>query len=60
MNVIFPRSAAKKYGIPTTTFERHVAELVEKGFIERVMPPGGERWVKAEYRFRLDWKGFAK
>ena len=60
MNVIFPRSAAKKYGIPISSFERYAAELVEKGFVERVLPPGRERWVKAEYRFCLEWKGCAK
>lgn len=57
---VFPHSAAKKYGIPKTTFDRHAAELVEKGFVERILPPGRERWVKAEYRFCLGWKECSK
>ena len=55
-HVTFPRNSAKKYGIPITSFDRYRAELVERGFIERVLTPDRERWAKAEFRFILNWK----
>lgn len=54
--VVFPRSAAKKYGIASTSFERNVCELETHGFIERVQPPGQERWAKSRFRFCTGWK----
>lgn len=54
--VVFPRSAAKKYRIASTSFERNVHELETHGFVERVQPPGQERWVKSRFRFCIKWK----
>lgn len=54
--VVFPHAAAKKYGIASTSFERNVHELETHGFVERVQPPGQERWVKSRFRFCTRWK----
>ena len=52
----FSHGQAKKYGFPSTSFDRYVKELEEKGFIRRLPPPGGELFIKAQFEFISTWK----
>ncbi len=51
---VFPQTSAKKHGIPSATFRRHVSELIKAGFISR----SSGRVTREEnvYRFELEWK----
>lgn len=53
----FTYSAAKKYGLAATTFERAKKELQDAGFIERVYDEEYSQFKAAVYRFSLEWKG---
>ena len=50
-------AAAKKYGVPSRSFDRYVAELVSAGFIKK--DSGKTTRTPNEYLFLLDWKGQA-
>ena len=52
----FSHGQAKKYGFPSTSFDRYIKELERKGFVRRLHPPGGEMFVKAEFEFIFSWK----
>ncbi len=56
--VKFTHSAAKKYGISSTSFERAVKELIEGQYIELVTDGSGYRpqFAPNVYRFVFDWK----
>lgn len=53
----FTYSAAKKYGLASTTFERAKKELQDAGYIERVYDEDYSQFKAAVYRFSLEWKG---
>ena len=50
----FPQSAAKKYGIPSTSLRRYIEELIEQGFLTR--SSGKNLRVANQYGFSLSWK----
>jgi len=52
---IFPRSAARKFGISDSSAERYIKELIRKGYI--TLKSSG-RTVRQPnvYRFCFDWK----
>lgn len=52
---IFPRAAAERYGIPSTSLVRHVRELQDAGFIE-LSSSGKATREPNFYRFSLSWK----
>ena len=54
--VRFSHGAARKYGIPSTSFDRHIKELREKGFITLTGGMDYGRFQANVYRFSLDWK----
>ena len=47
---------AKKYGIPSTTFDRAKDELIKEGFIVQVSDLQMRRFAKSRFRFSLEWK----
>lgn len=51
---IFPRGAAKKYGICGSSFCRYVDELVDKGFVKR--ESGKKQRKPNRYSFSFGWK----
>ena len=52
---IFPKSAAKKYGIPHRTLLRHVEELVGKGFLEKTLSGKCTREPN-RFQFSFRWR----
>lgn len=50
----FPQSAAKKYGIPSTTLRRSVDELIQAGMITK--QSGKNARLPNRYEFCFDWK----
>ena len=54
--VKFSRSTAKKYGIPTTTFERAIKQLRDAGFIELQEDENMFQYAANVYRFSSRWK----
>lgn len=53
----FTHGAGKKYGIAPTSYDRHIKELKEQGFIEQVDNPDMAQYAPGSYRFIFDWKG---
>ena len=53
-SLVFPLSAAKKYGIAQRSFRRYLEELEAAGFIEKVSLANLRR--PNEYTFSLSWK----
>ena len=51
----FPLSAATKYGISSSTFRRHIAQLEAKEFITVLSMQSARK--PNEYTFSLAWKG---
>ena len=49
-------AALRKYGMPHTTYDRAVKELVAKGFIERVNDEEYSQFRTNEFRFSTVWK----
>lgn len=56
---IFTHGAAKKYGVPTSSFDRQVKELKEHGFIELVEDENMAQFAPNKYRFSFAWKGLS-
>ena len=54
--VKFSHSAAKKYGMAGTTFDRAVKQLREAGFIDLVQDDNLYQFATNEYRFSTRWK----
>lgn len=52
----FPHSAAKKYGFPSTSFERYVKELQTAGFVEKVEDGNMLQFKPSVYRLTTAWK----
>lgn len=52
---VFPLTAAKKYGIPSSSFRRYVDELHAAKFID--VQSGANAQLKNLYTFSLEWKG---
>lgn len=53
---MFPRSAAKKYGIPVSSFERYTKELRSVGLIELMKNDCLMQFAPNTYRFCMSWK----
>lgn len=53
-SLVFPLSAAKKYGIAQRSFRRYLEELEAAGFIEKVSLANLRK--PNEYTFSLSWK----
>ena len=53
-NLVFPLSAAKKYGIAQRSFRRYLEELEKASFIEKVSLANLKK--PNEYTFSLTWK----
>lgn len=51
---LFPRTAAKKYGIPHRSMLRYVDELADSGFIEKTSLKNLRQ--PNEYKFSFRWK----
>lgn len=51
---VFPRTAAKKYGIPPRSLLRYVAELTDAGFIDKTSLKNLRQ--PNEYQFSFRWK----
>lgn len=51
---VFPLTAAKKYGVPSTSFRRYVDELHAANFID--VQSGANAQMKNLYTFSLSWK----
>ena len=54
---VFTHSAAKKYGVPSSSYERYIKELREGGFIERLEGDDLAQYAPGRYRFIYEWKG---
>lgn len=54
--VAFPHGTAKKYGIPSTTFDRNIKELQSNGFLEKIGPGTYWQYAPSVFRFSTDWK----
>lgn len=54
--VKFPHGAARKYGFASTSFERYVKELREKGFLFLTGGMDCGRFEANVYRFSFAWK----
>ena len=54
--VKFSHSAAKKYGISSTTFDRAIKQLREAGFLELVEDDNMYQFAANVYRFSTRWK----
>ena len=54
--VIYTHGTAKKYGIANSSFDRHIKELCDSGFIERVLDSDMNQYAPGKFRFSLDWK----
>lgn len=52
----FPLSAAKKYGLSESSFNRYVKELIQKNFIALVSS-GRTTREPNQYKFTFGWKG---
>lgn len=52
----FSHSAAKKYGFPSSTFDRAIRELQENGFILLVLDEARSQFKTNVYRFCHSWK----
>lgn len=55
-SVKLSHSAAKKYGVPPTTFDRSIKALREAGFIELVEDENHAQFAANVYRFSYSWK----
>lgn len=53
----YTHHAAKKYGIASTSYERYLKELKDKGFIEKIEGEDLAQYAPGVYRFLYDWKG---
>lgn len=54
---VFTHSAAKKYGIAPSSFDRYLRELKDGGFVEKVEDENMAQYAPSRYRFVFDWKG---
>lgn len=52
----YSHGTAKKYGFPSTSFDRAIKELKECGFIELVQDDEHAQFKANEYRFVSKWK----
>ncbi len=52
----FSHSAAKKYGIPGSSFDRQIQELKEAGFVEVVPDEDRAQFAPNRFRFCFGWK----
>lgn len=49
-------AARKKYGIPGTTYDRAVKELISKGFVVQIFDEHRSQFRTNEFRFAQEWK----
>lgn len=56
----YTHHAAKKYGIPSTSYERYLRELKDGGFIEKVENEDLAQYAPGRYMFSFEWKGVQK
>lgn len=56
-NFTFKHSSAKKYGVPSSSYDRFLRELKDGGFIEKIEDENLAQYAPGQYRFTLDWKG---
>ena len=54
--VRFSHGTAKKYGIPSTTFDRAIKELRTRSFITLIEDEERSQFKTNEFRFAADWK----
>lgn len=54
-DVIFPESAAKKYGFSPSTFRRGLKELEGAKFIERLEDENRSQYAANKFRFLIPW-----
>lgn len=54
---VFTHGAAKKYGVPPSSYDRYVKELKDGGFIERLEDDDLAQYAPGRYRFDFKWKG---
>lgn len=54
--VKFTHGNAKKYGISGSSYDRHIKELIDNGFIERVTTEDCLQFAPNVFRFSLSWK----
>lgn len=54
---VFTHSAAKKYGVSPSSYDRFLKELKDGGFIEKVEDENLAQYAPGRYRFVFDWKG---
>ena len=54
--VKFPHGAAKKYGIASTSFDRHIKELQANGFLQKVGAGLYWQYAPSVFSFSTDWK----
>lgn len=52
----FTHGDGKKYGIKKTSFDRHIKELCDAGFIERVEDENLMQYTPSAFRFSLAWR----
>ncbi len=55
INFKFPQSAAFKYGISKTSFDRYLKELIKRKFIE-IVSSGKTTREPNNYKFSMSWK----
>lgn len=53
----FTHTAARKYGVPSSSYDRYLVELKNGGFIEKVDGEDLAQYAPGRYRFTLGWKG---
>lgn len=54
--VKFSHSAAKKYGISPTTYDRSMKQLRDAGFVEQVLDENRSQFATNVFRFINQWK----
>ena len=52
----FTHGDGRKYGVPNSSYDRYILELVEVGLVERVMDENLSRFKPNEFRFIFTWK----
>lgn len=53
----FTHSAARKFGVSPSSYDRFLKELKDGGFIEKVEDENLTQYAPGRYRFSLGWKG---
>ena len=54
---IFTHSAAKKYGVSPSSYDRFLKELKDGGFVEKIEHEDLAQYAPGKYRFSYRWKG---